>query len=81
MLIKLPYPPAVAADKPQVHSLANHDTYDGSLHMPLRTRTLIYELAFPFRFCGGSISIGKGAVLLESPDPALVTSIVADTAG
>jgi hypothetical protein len=42
MLIKLPDVPVVAADKPQVHSQANHDTYDGTLHMPLRTRTLIY---------------------------------------
>ena len=48
MLIKLPDLPAVAADKPQVHSQANHDTYDGTLHMPLRTRTLIYtNLFFP----------------------------------
>jgi hypothetical protein len=59
MLIKLPHPPAIAADKPQVHSLANHDAYDGTLHLPLRTRTLIYELAYSFRLYGEPPVIGK----------------------
>jgi hypothetical protein len=80
MLIKLPDTPVVAADKPQVHSQANHDTYDGTLHMPLRTRTLVYtNLSFPALQSVNNHWERDCVPRLPRHNP--VTSIMTDTAG
>lgn len=81
MRIKLPDPPAHAAAKPQLHSQANHDAYDGALHIPLRTGTSNPSyLVSPFQLYSESLAPRERSPP-DVPNYSSTTTSMTDTPG